>query len=222
LAKTYGVAIRVERRIGHFVPQGVPLMHLTRGDKITAERRAALLSAIDLGPTRTLQQDVEFGVVQIVDIGLRAISPAVNDPTTAITCVDQLSSILIRWIRRVPPRSFYYDPPHVLRLAIPWIAFDGLLDLAFEQIRHCAAADAAVSLRLIRALSDMRACANDPEIAARLVTRGQKIVAGCTGKVEPNDLERLESRLQGLQAAALSEDTIRRPRASGSVAKPQR
>lgn len=221
LAKMYGVAIRVERRIGHFVPEGVPLMQLTRGHKITTERRAALLSAIDLGPTRTLQQDVEFGVVQIVDIGLRAISPAVNDPTTAITCVDQLSSILIRWMGRVPPRSFYYDPPHVLRLAIPWIAFDGLLDLAFEQIRHYAAADAAVSLRLIRALSDMRVCANDPEIAARLVARGQKIVAGCTGKVEPNDLERLKSRLQGLEAGALSEDTIRRPRARGSTAKPQ-
>ncbi len=221
LAKMYGVSIRVERRIGHFVPEGVPLMHLTRGDKITAERRVALLSAIDLGPTRTLQQDVEFGVVQIVDIGLRAISPAVNDPTTAITCVDQLSSILIRWMGRVPPRSFYYDPPHVLRLAIPWIAFDGLLDLAFEQIRHYAEADAAVSLRLIRALSDMRVCATDPEIAGRLVTRGQKIVAGCTGKVEPNDLERLKSRLQGLEAAALSEDTSRRPLAHGSAGKLQ-
>ena len=222
LAKSYGVAIRIERRVGHFVPEGVPLMRLTRGDKITAERRAALLSAIELGPTRTLQQDVEFGVVQIVDIGLRAISPAVNDPTTAISCVDQLSCILIRWIGRVAPRSFYYDPPHVLRLAIPWIDLDGLLDLAFEQIRHYAAADAAVSFRLIRALSDMRVGVNDPEIATRVVARGQKIVAGCTGKIEPNDLERLKLRLRGLEAGALSEDSIWRPRERRPDAEPQR
>jgi hypothetical protein len=79
----------------------------------------------------------------------------------------------------------------------------------------------ASSLSGIRALSDMRVCANDPEIAARLVARGQKIVAGRTGKVEPNDLERLKSRLQGLEAAALSEDTSRRPLARGSAGKPQ-
>ena len=133
----------MERRAGHFVAEGVPLMRLTRGDKITAERQAALLATIDLGPTRTLQQDVEFGIEHIVDIGLRAISPAVNDPTTAITCVDQLSSILIRWMGRVAPRRFYYDPPHVLRVAVPWIDLDGLLrsrlrtDTALRGLRCC-------------------------------------------------------------------------------------
>jgi uncharacterized membrane protein len=204
LAKSSGVAVRLERRVGHFVPEGVPLMRLTRGDKTTEERRDAFLSAIDIGPTRTLQQDVEFGVVQIVDIALRAISPAVNDPTTAISCVDQLGCILIRWMTRVPPRSFYYDPPHVLRLAIPWIGFEGLLDLAFEQIRHYAVGDAAVSLRLMRALQDMRVAVNDPEIALQLVDRGRKVVAGCTGNVQPDDLERLKRRLGALEFGVIA------------------
>jgi uncharacterized membrane protein len=97
-----------------------------------------------------MQQDVEFGIIQIVDIALRAISPAVNDPSTAISCVDQLSRIMILWISRIPPPFHYYAPPHVLRLFVPWIAFDGLLDTAFEQIRHYAVADVAVSLRLAR------------------------------------------------------------------------
>ncbi len=211
LAKQYGVAIRIERRVGHFVPEGATLMRLTRGDRITAERRAQLLSTVDLGPTRTLQQDVEFGVVQIVDIGLRAISPAVNDPTTAISCVDQLSSILIRWMGRVPPHSFYYDPPHVLRVAVPWIDLDGLLDLAVEQIRHYAESDAAVSLRLIRALSDMRVAVDDPEIAARLVERGRKIVAACAGQVQADDLDRLSLRLRRLEGGAFSQDSVWRP-----------
>jgi uncharacterized membrane protein len=153
-----------------------------------------------------LQQDVEFGVVQIVDIALKAISPAVNDPTTAISCVDQLSSIIIRWIDRVPPRRFYYDPPHVLRIVIPWIDLDGLLDLAFEQIRHYAVADAAVSLRLMRALGDIASTANDPVFRLHLTERGERLLAGCSGKIQQDDFERLRRRLARLESGSDPED----------------
>jgi len=74
---------------------------------------------------RTLQQDVEFGVIQIVDVALRAISPAINDPSTAISCIDQLSRILIRFATRTPPRTYLHAPPHVLRVVLPWIDFEG-------------------------------------------------------------------------------------------------
>jgi uncharacterized membrane protein len=119
--------------------------------RVPADRALHLIAAFDMGPARTMQQDVEFGIIQIVDIALRAISPAVNDPSTAISCVDQHSRIMILWISRLPPPSHYYAPPHVLRLFVPWITFDSLLDTAFEQVRHYAVADAAVSLRLLRA-----------------------------------------------------------------------
>jgi uncharacterized membrane protein len=56
-----------------------------------------LRAAFEIGPTRTMQQDVEFGIIQIVDIALKAISPAVNDPSTAITCVDQLEPFATQW-----------------------------------------------------------------------------------------------------------------------------
>ena len=172
LTKTWRVCLRLERRVGHFIPEGVALMRFTRGERMTAERASQFLAAVDIGPTRTLQQDVEFGVVQIVDVALRAMSPAVNDPTTAISCVDQLSSILIRWIGRAPPRRAFYDPPHVLRLVVPWIDLEGLLDLAFEQIRHYAAADAAVSLRLMRAFGDIASTVSDPGPRQALLARG--------------------------------------------------
>jgi uncharacterized membrane protein len=199
LANDYRICLRVERRVGHFVPEGVALVRVSRGDRITEERTSQLLSAIDIGPTRTLQQDVEFGIVQIVDIGLRAISPAVNDPTTAISCVDQLSCILIRWAARAPTRSYFYDPPHVLRVVIPWINFNGLLDLAFEQIRHYAVADAAVSLRLMRALDDIASTVTDPAIQSRLLDRGRRLFAGCAGHLQEDDLARLRERLSLLE-----------------------
>jgi uncharacterized membrane protein len=175
-------------------------MRLTRGDRVTKERSLDLLAAIDIGPTRTLQQDVEFGIVQIVDIALKAISPAINDPTTAISCVDQLTSILIKWVNRAPPRSCYYDPPHVLRLVVPWVGLDGLLDLAFEQIRHYAVADAGVSLRLMRALGDIASTTGDPKVRVLLTQRGRQLLAGCEGKLHREDIERLRRRFSHFES----------------------
>jgi uncharacterized membrane protein len=150
LAKAYGLRIRVLRPVGHFVPEGVPLFTISRKSRLTAERSAQLRSAFAIGPMRTMQQDVEFGVLQIVDIALKAISPTLNDPSTAITCVDQLTRILIRWAGRAPPPALLTAPPHVVRVIIPWPDFNHLLETAFEQIRHYAVSDIAVSLRILR------------------------------------------------------------------------
>ena len=142
-----------------------------------------------------MQQDIEFGIIQIVDIALRAMSPAVNDPSTAITCVDQLSRIMIQWISRVPPPSHYYAPPHVLRLVVPWMTLDGLLDTAFEQIRHYAVADLAVSLRLIRALSDIAAATQFADLRQRLLDRARRVAGGCAAHLPKDELAKLQQRL---------------------------
>src|SRR5450759_4250917 len=68
VAKHYHVSIRVLRRVGHFVPAGIPLMMVSKGNRLPPEGTAEMLAAFDVGPARTLQQDVEFGVLQIVDI----------------------------------------------------------------------------------------------------------------------------------------------------------
>ena len=175
-AKSFGVQITLDRRVGHFVPAGVPLIRVVDAGRLTPEREARLLSAFDIGPSRTMQQDVEFGIIQIVDIALKAISPAVNDPTTAINCIDQLAPRHDPSGRAAQRRqSYLHAPPHVLRLAIPWIDFDGLLDTAFEQIRHYAKSDIAVSLRLLRAFDDMFVTGTSP-IAAAIADR-----TGATG-----------------------------------------
>jgi uncharacterized membrane protein len=201
LAKSYGVCVRLERKVGQFVPAGGALLKASRGDRISENRALELLAAIDIGPTRTMQQDVEFGIVQIVDIALRAISPAVNDPTTAISAVDQLSAVIIRWVSRAPPESYFYDPPHVLRVIIDWTDFDGVLDLAYEQIRHYSSADAAVSLRLMRALGDIASTTTDPAIRTRLLERGVRLIDGCADRLEEFDMARLRRRLSRLESA---------------------
>jgi uncharacterized membrane protein len=206
LAREYGISVRLERRLGHFIPAGVPIIRISRPERVSPERKLHLLAAIDMGPTRTMQQDVEFGIIQIIDIALRAMSPAINDPSTAISCVDQLSRITICWLSREPPKSRYYAPPHVLRLVVPWITFQGLLDTAFDQIRHYAIADLAVSLRLIRACHDIASATKRRDEHALLVELARRLLAGSSKHLSENELRPLEQRVASLQASILAEE----------------
>jgi uncharacterized membrane protein len=198
-ARMHHLRVRVTRRVGHFVPAGIPLLMVSRRTRLDQHHAVDLTGAFDIGPMRTLQQDVEFGVIQIVDIALRAISPAVNDPSTAISCIDQLTRILIRWVDRFPPDSLLFSPPHVLRVILPWIDLDGLLNTALEQIRAYATTDAAVSLRLLRLLYDVAITVDEETLRGHLVARGKRVVEGCRGQLPADDLARLEQRQAELE-----------------------
>ena len=204
LAKAYQICVHLERRVGQFVPSGVPLMRVSKPERVPADRALHLVAALDIGPARTMQQDVEFGIIQIVDIALRAMSPAVNDPSTAISCVDQLSRIMILWTSRIPPPSHYYAPPHVLRLFVPWISFDGLLDTAFEQIRHYAVADVTVSLRLMRAFADIASTTEHTDLRARLLERALRVTAGCAEHLPKDELTKLRRRFSAIETIIAS------------------
>lgn len=200
-AREHHLYVRVTRRVGHFIPAGVPLLMVSRRARIDRDHAVALTGAFDIGPMRTLQQDVEFGVIQIVDIALRAISPAVNDPSTAISCIDQLTRILIRWLDRVPPDSLLFNPPHVLRVVLPWIDLEELLDTAIEQIRAYARNDAAVSLRLLRLVQDIASTVENDALRVCITARGTRIVEGCRGRLPQDDLARLEARLATIRGS---------------------
>ena len=198
-AKSYRVKVHVLRRVGQFVPAGIPLLMVYKGERLSSEGIAELRGAFDFGPSRTLQQDLEFGVLQIVDIALKAISPAVNDPSTAISCVDQLSRILIRFASRELPESTLYDPPGIVRVSILWTDFDRMVDSAFEQIRLYSQTDMAVSLRLLRALGDIAVSTPDPLYRRTLAERGRRIVAGCAQKLGEQELREMRVRLAALE-----------------------
>jgi len=204
-AKERHVKVRATRRVGHFIPAGVPILMANREDRLSAAVRAELRGVFDIGPSRTLQQDAEFGVLQIVDIALKAISPAVNDPSTAIGCVDQLSRILIRFASRQPPEPLLYDPPGVLRACVPWIDFDGLAETAFGQIRMYATSDVAVSMRLLRALGDIAMATPDPPLRRALFDRGKQIVEGCARELGGEELRPILARLAELEKVCVTE-----------------
>jgi uncharacterized membrane protein len=142
---------------------------------------------------------VEFGVLQIVDIALRAISPAVNDPTTAICCVDQLSRLMIHFVSREMPEPLFYDLHGIARISIQWIDYERLLDSAFEQIRMYSKTDIAVSLRLLRALGDIVASTHDAALRKKLFERGKRVVEGCAERIGAEELKPLLIRLTALE-----------------------
>ena len=199
LATSRRVKVRVVRRVGQFVPAGVALFMIGKAERLSPEYIGQLRVAIDFGPSRTLQQDVEFGILQIVDIALKAISPAVNDPTTAISCVDHLSRLLIRFVSREMPESVLYDLKGVGRVAIRWIDLDRLLDSAFEQIRMYSKTDVAVSMRLLRAFGDIAASTQDLAVRKNLMSRAKRVVTGCEHRIEPEELKPMLVRLTALE-----------------------
>jgi uncharacterized membrane protein len=140
--------------------------------------------------------------LQIVDIGLKAVSAASNDPSTAINCIDQLSSIIIRYAAHKAPQTEFYYPEGTLRLSIPWLGFDRMLETAFEQIRLYAQADVAVSLRLLRAFSDIASTLPDRESRKLIVEQSIKLVAGCSEKLVEEVLKEMRSRLAALEKMA--------------------
>jgi uncharacterized membrane protein len=108
--------------------------------------------------------------------------------------VDQLSRIMIAVISRDLPESLLYDPPGVLRVNIPWIGFEGLLDSAFEQIRMYSKSDVAVSLRLLRALGDIASTTQDPQLHQIFAERGQRVVDGCASRLSEDEVRPLRER----------------------------
>jgi uncharacterized membrane protein len=202
LATTSHVKLHVARRVGQFVPAGAPLVMANKGEPMSADARAQVRAAFDMGPSRTLQQDVEFGVLQIVDIALKAISPAVNDPTTAINCVDQLGRILIRFASRETPEPLLYDMQGAARVSIQWIDLERLLDSAFEQIRMYAKADPAVSLRLLRSYGDIASTTRSTEVRGLVLDRAKRVVEGCAQRIGVEELKPLVARFTAVQELA--------------------
>jgi len=154
-ARSHAVCIGVNRPVGQFVPKGIPLATVSPAAQASSKCRDAALRAFHIGAVRTMEDDVEFGVLQIVDVALKAISPAVNDPSTAIACIDHLSHILTCATTRKPPPEQVFDRDGVLRVTLKQTSFPRLLDMAFDQIAHYAKSDMAVCHRILRALNDV-------------------------------------------------------------------
>jgi uncharacterized membrane protein len=193
-----GLVVVVERGMGRFVSVGAILARVDPPAAAPPDVAVVVRDAFDLGPVRTFQEDVEWGFRQIVDIALKAISPAINDPSTAATCIDHLTRLLTRALKRFPP-------PRVERhgsgtLVLPHTTAVDLIDLAFEQLRQYSRGDMAVSLRLLRAFAEVGEATAEPAIHDRLKSHARLLETAVRPSFAPMDCDELNRRLAAVEA----------------------
>jgi uncharacterized membrane protein len=152
LATEYDCVIQVLPRVGEYVVTGGGVLAI-HGDRAPPER--ALLTCIDLGRARTLYQDPIFGIRQLVDVATQALSPAINQPTTAVLVIDRLHDLLLRIARLPTPTGLHVDSAGTVRLVEPTYSWPYLLHLAFVEITALGISSPHVTRRLLAALEDL-------------------------------------------------------------------
>jgi uncharacterized membrane protein len=152
LAATLDAVIFIRYRPGHFIIQGNQYAAVWPAE---AARQVAreLADAHVTGPYRTLAQDVSFGVDQLVEIGIRALSPAVNDTFTALTCIDWIGDSLCKVTGRWQPTRVYRDAAGAVRVITTETTWERLVQRAFEKVRQAARGMPAVMIRQLDALA---------------------------------------------------------------------
>ncbi|MEP1080301.1 DUF2254 domain-containing protein [Leptolyngbya sp. PL-A3] len=145
--------LRVQQRPGRFVVKGSELVRVLPEEKVNKQLIAQINNAFVLGSQRTEQQDIEFSIDQLVEIAVRALSPGINDPFTAIRCIDQLNAALCHFAQREIPSPYRYDHNNQLCVIAEPITFTDVTDAAFNQIRQYGQSSVAVTMRLLEAIS---------------------------------------------------------------------
>ncbi|GJM21516.1 MAG: hypothetical protein DHS20C15_14310 [Planctomycetota bacterium] len=153
LAVERDLTLKVLHRPGHYLVDGTTLLEVHPGERLDDELSKRLRGLFALGSKRTPAQDFEFSINQLVEIAVRALSPGVNDPFTAITCVDRIGSLLVKLATRDMPSSERFDEQGRLRVLAPAITYPALVEASLNQIRQHARNDVAVTLRLLETLA---------------------------------------------------------------------
>ncbi len=143
------VIIKLEHEIGDFVIKNTPLFSIANLEAPDGKIISELLSTFTIHLSRTVEQDPKFGIRQIVDIGLKALSPGINDTTTAVTCIDYLTGILTQIAPRQMPSPYKFHNGE-LRIIVNTLEFDKLLCESFDQIRNFSRGNTAMIFSLYK------------------------------------------------------------------------
>jgi uncharacterized membrane protein len=216
LADEHDLVVRLVAPVGDFVVEGTPVAWTAPHPSATrasaartngagsgpaepavrdgahvARRIAGLLT---ISAFRTVEQDAAFGVRQLVDIALKALSPGINDTTTAVACVDYLGAVLVRLAdRRIEASTRARDG--VLRVIAPGPTFESLLRLAVDEIRQNAGGNVGVLARLFAMLSLVASCTASAERRRLIAEQIDLVREAVEGTVtSPHDRERLRAR----------------------------
>ncbi len=184
--------IRLLRRPGHFVVEGEPLANVWPASAAPGVARA-LGGAHATGPHRTLTQDLSFAVDQLVEIAIRALSPAVNDTFTALACIDWLGDGLGKMADRWQPATVHRDAAGHVRVITVTVNFDRLLERAHDKIRQASRGMPAVMIRQLDGLTKVMAYTTSPRQRELVLAQAEMIMRACEESV-PEQSDRADVR----------------------------
>jgi uncharacterized membrane protein len=201
IASNANAVVRLHYRPGHFLVQGQPLATVwpaTAADAVTRSLERGHLT----GPYRTLAQDLAFAVDQIVEIAVRALSPAVNDPFTAMTCIDWLGESLCKIAAEWSPTQVHRDESGQIRVISAAISYRRIVERANEKIRQASRGNPAVMIRQLDALAKvMEYTTTAPQLEV-VVEQARRIHAATDETIpEPADRADVTRRYEAVLAA---------------------
>jgi uncharacterized membrane protein len=152
LASEKDLMVRLSCKPGQFVSPNETVALVWPAARVDARLGKHLQRAIQIGTQRTPSQDVEYAINQLVEVAVRAMSPAINDPFTAMTCLDYLADGLVSYVGSGEISPNFYDHNGKLRLNFEPASQADLLGAAFDQLRHASRDNATVLLHILDAI----------------------------------------------------------------------
>jgi uncharacterized membrane protein len=181
----------MECAIGEFVVEGNPLISVATSGGLDEDTVDELNAVYLISRHRTVDQDAGFGIRQLVDIALKALSPGINDTTTAVMCVDWLGAVLVRLANREVETPFRTEGG-VLRVIAEGPTFESMLALSVDEIRQNAAGNVSVLAALLETIRRVARVTSDPDRRRLLATHAELVAERAERGVESaHDRERL-------------------------------
>ena len=165
ITKRHDIAVQIQARSGDFIIADSEIVTILSKEPLEEDLTREINSAFFVGRNKTAEQDIEFSLDQLVDVAVRALSPRVNDPGTAIVCLDYLAAAIGRAASKQFPSGLYRDDEGSARVFACSFSFRGLCDAAFLQIRQNSRSSVSVHLRMLEVLDRL----------APLVSRSERI-----------------------------------------------
>jgi uncharacterized membrane protein len=198
IAETFDAVIRLSHRPGHFVVANRRLATVWPAGA-ARQVETALDKAHVTGPHRTLTQDPVFAIDQLVEIAIRALSSAVNDTFTALTCIDWISAGLSKISGRALEEGIYRGRSGRIRLIEFDPSYSRMVNRAFDKVRQAGGGMPAVVIRMLDALTHVAESTNGSTQRTVLLRQAEMIMRGAEAEVlEPNDLADIRRRFDRL------------------------
>jgi uncharacterized membrane protein len=208
LAREKNLVIRLLHKPGHFVQRNMVVALVwpagPRQEKaglrpIDEELEGEIRQAFEIGSVRTPTQDVAYAVNQLVEMAVRAMSAAINDPFTAMTCLDYIGEGLGLFIRQGVKDTLYYDREGRLCLIFEPVTFDELLDGAFDMLRHASCDNASVLQHMLEVIDAVGQEAGSPVARQALLRHVSLIQADSqAGALIEQDRQLIQRRVEEL------------------------